>query len=288
MAGRSSRRTQHVILANGREYDIPVDEDGYVPVSKLLERFESGEGVSDGKTFRDPVKDYDERADVVLPEKLTPRQAAIWWDRPAEYDIEGIDAPGRPKIRKGMKFYGTEAEATRMSVLVDGALNRKEREKLTKSGLSYTARPMHPGTAGWYDGEGVSLSREKGMEVPVVAHESAHAMRARDRSRDNRILLTEAEKIGVEESCTVAESQARSSTPAISGYYLSVPVFDEKTRRWRQPTEAEALRMAKEDHQIFTYGRGKGLKGEDALRSVEENWADSHIARLRTSPGGWR
>ena len=31
---------------------------------------------------------------------------------------------------------------------------------------------------------------------------------------------------------------------------------------------------------LFTYGRGKGLKGDEALRSVEQNWEKSHIARL--------
>ena len=31
---------------------------------------------------------------------------------------------------------------------------------------------------------------------------------------------------------------------------------------------------------LFTYGRGKGLKGDEALKSVERNWEKSHISRM--------
>ena len=73
---------------------------------------------------------------------------------------------------------------------------------------------------------------------------------------------------------------ARSDKPDYTGYYMSVAVYDDRKHAWRKPTVAEARRMADEDHLLFTYGRGKGLKGDEALRSVEQNWEKSHISRL--------
>ena len=88
------------------------------------------------------------------------------------------------------------------------------------------------------------------------------------------------DSIGIEESCTVAEQMARSDKPDYTGYYMSVAVYDDRKHAWRKPTVSEARRMADEDHLLFTYGRGKGLKGDEALRSVEQNWEKSHISRL--------
>ena len=286
---RRRYETVRVYMASGKEYDIPVDKDGYVPTDALVRHFMSGRNPKKGNAGRSPSIDYGERADVVLPEKLTPSQAAAWWDSPAEYDIEGIDTPGHPKKRKGMDFYGTEKEADRMSVLVDSALTPKERKVLTEDGVSYTARPLRGGLAGLYRpgiGE-VELDRISGMDTSTVAHESAHALREKDGVRRGRVLVTQNEARNVEESCTVAEEMARSDRPSAetgwSGYYAMVPVFDERTRRWRNPTTEEAKRMCEEDHAILTYGKGKPLKGDDALRSVEENWSKTNIARLRCS-----
>lgn len=38
--------------------------------------------------------------------------------------------------------------------------------------------------------------------------------------------------------------------------------------------------MAKEDHELFTGGRGKGLRGAAVMASVQRNWPKSHIAGL--------
>ena len=31
---------------------------------------------------------------------------------------------------------------------------------------------------------------------------------------------------------------------------------------------------------MFTYGRGKGIKGDEASKLLEQNWGRPHIARL--------
>lgn len=282
MAAKKQYNTKRVYVASA-SYDIPVDKDGYVPTSALLNRFKNRSvGVSNGKKSRNLVKDYDSYADVVLPEKLTPEQAAAWWHRPAEYDIEGIDTPGPVKTRKGINMYGTDMEVEKMGEMIDATHSKAEVEKIAKNGVTYTARPLKSGTMGLYrpGTNGVELDRATGMHHTTVAHETTHAMRHTDKSRKG-VLTTENDRIGIEESCTVAEEMARSRKGAINGYYQLVPVFDEDTRRWRKPTDEEAVRMCREDHMLFTYGRGKPLKEKEAIQSVEENWERSNIARLR-------
>lgn len=79
----------------------------------------------------------------------------------------------------------------------------------------------------------------------------------------------------------MAEEEARSdNSNDPSGYYWRVLVYDHNKKTWRKPTSAEARKMAAEDHALFTYGRGEGLTGGVATRSVEENWTQSHISRL--------
>ncbi|MGN0137414.1 MAG: hypothetical protein ACI381_02240, partial [Candidatus Methanomethylophilaceae archaeon] len=101
-----------------------------------------------------------------------------------------------------------------------------------------------------------------------------------DKTRQNPI-VKESRNICIEESCTVAEQQARSDKPDYNGYYQQVAVYDERKHTWRKPTVQEARRMAEEDHALFTEGRHKGLKDEEAIASVQRNWGKSHIARLR-------
>ena len=83
---------ERIVLSNGKEANIPVDKDGYVPVESLIKRFNF---VVEQGHVRNRPKDYDEHASVVLPIKMTPREAAAWWVSPNSYDVEYIDAPGK-------------------------------------------------------------------------------------------------------------------------------------------------------------------------------------------------
>lgn len=285
---RGKHSTRRVTLSNGNSYDIPVGEDGYVPPSALLKRFNNRyAGVRPGRKRRDLVKDYDSYADVVLPEKVTPEQAAAWWDCPANYDIEGIDTPGRAKVRNGIRYHGTQAEVVKMDQMMRATNDPKELERIRKQDTVYSARPLKRGVAGQYtpSKNKIDLDRRVGMDHQTISHETTHMVRDRDKGRRS-ILTKRNASVNVEESCTVAEQMARSRAVDYTGYYMHVPVFDEEKRRWRNPTPYEASRMAEEDFMIMTYGRGKPLKGKEARKSVEENWTRTNIARLRHNGKG--
>ena len=286
----SKYKTQRVTLQNGRSYDIPVDKDGYVPETELLKRFNNQyEGVAKGRKKRDLVKDYDSYADVVLSSKLTPQEAAAWWDRPSKYDIESIDTPGPMKKKNGVNYHGTQVEVVKMDQMMKAANSPDELQKIRDEGTVYSARPLKRGVKGQYTpgSNKIDLDRKAGMDHQTMAHETTHMVRHRVRNPNkDGVLLTVNEATNVEESCTVAEQMARSRETDYTGYYWDVPVFDEKTRRWRRPTNAEAVKMAREDYMILTYGRGKPLKGSEAKRSVEENWTKTNIARLRKGGNG--
>ena len=282
-------RTKRVYLRKGKTaYDIPVDDDGFVPESELLKRFNSNyAGVPDGRSKRDILKDYEKRADIVLSGRVTPEQAAAWWDRPGKIDIEGIDCPGPAKEVDGMKFHGTRGEAVKMAQMIRATSDPSEVEKIRKEGTEYSARPLKRGIKGRYipARNTIDLSRRSGLEHQTVAHETTHMMRHRDTSRKNTLVKSNP-VTAIEESCTVAEQMARSRMADYdTGYYWDVPVYDEKTKRWRKPTDREAVRMAEEDYMTLTYGRGKPLKGSEAKRSVEENWSKTNIARLKIGRG---
>jgi len=286
---------------------VPVDKDGYVPEEALMKHF---------MTRGSPVNDYNKRADIVLPPHLTPRQAAAWWEDIDSYDIEGIDVIGKPKynighrtgdnakLHRNIAVYGTTAEEVAVRKEIDEAFPILERKKLAGDGLAVEVRPMPPGLSGTHLGKHIELDRDCGVCNPVVVHESSHHLRAVDKDRDNKITMT-ARALNVpyegrsknletimkektktesciEESCTVAEQLARQKpTKKVTGYYMKVPIFDNKTHKWRDPTREEAYIMAAQDSRLFKDNKEKPLSGNAAINSVNKNWQHSHIARLK-------
>ena len=164
--------------------------------------------------------------------------------------------------------------------------DEEELKRIRQQDAVYSARPLKRGIKGRYipSQNKVDLDRSSGMDHQTLSHETTHMMRDRDSSRKS-ILIRSNTATNVEESCTVAEQMARSRKADMTGYYWHVPVKDKKTGRWRNPTDAEAMKMAEEDYMILTYGRGKPLKGKEAKESVEKNWQRTNIARLRGSRG---
>ena len=288
---------------------IPVGEDGYVPEKALIDRFQQwsdqrdtlqlGGEISSADLRRDPRKanrgwkDYTHRAEHVLPNKLTPEQAAKWWHDPGSCDIEDIDVAGKPK--RNILGLGNKAQKraqARIPVtatkLEESAVRRNlvqsfTNDELTRLGKARVKIHVYPRThtaVGTYESGRnlVTVDRKHSIPQTTITHEVVHALRDKDKSRHG--ILKRSKIPGIEESLTVAEQQARTDMPGLSGYYWDCKVYDQKSKRWRKPTDKEAIRMAEEDHKLFTEGRGKGLRGAAAMESVSRNWSRSHIARL--------
>ena len=288
---------------------IPVGEDGYVPEKALIDRFQQwsdqrdtlhlGGEISSADLRRDPRKanrgwkDYTHRAEHVLPNKLTPEQAAKWWHDPGSCDIEDIDVAGKPK--RNILGLGNKAQKraqARIPVTATRGEEEKVRKVLAKTftvdeldtlGRARAKIEIYPRThkaTGTYESSRARMTVDRGAssEATTITHEVVHALRDKDKSR--RGILARSNIPGIEESLTVAEQQARNDSPGLSGYYWDCKVYDQKSKRWRKPTDKEAIRMAEEDHKLFTEGRGKGLRGAAAMESVARNWSKSHIARL--------
>ena len=293
-------KIEKVKLSNGHVCNIPVGNDGFVPVEEMIKRFNS---VVEKGHIRNRSKDYDREASVVLPIKLTAREAAVWWDSPNKYDIEYIDAPG--KVQKNLKYIKDPesrkihekldiiclpSEERDIRRIIDEAYPLEERQKLVKNGnVTVVVRPLED-SAGNIIGRKIELDRDYGKNNSTFVHEGIHLLRKDDESRSgitktsmtssNFNKTTEINNLNLEESCTVAEQMARGKNPS-SGYYQFVQIFDENKKRWRYPTEKEALDMMRKDRAIFTNGTNKPLKGKAAIKSVNDNWSQSNISRLK-------
>ena len=279
---------------------MPSSPDGYVPEEALLNHFYRSGKVTDH------AKDYDDPASHVYPIKLTPKQAAAWWTNPTRNDIEYIDAPGKamyntsgikdPRSKKVHQKIGVVAPPSKeeeIRQLFDESYPIEEQEKMVKkNGLIISLRPLGK-SVGRYDTKAtqIELDYEGGRNNSTMVHEGAHHLRRVDDSRSSKVTkspangLTNMSMVNVEESCTVAEQMARGKNPS-SGYYGEVMVFDKKTKRWRKPTESEAVKMMEEDRKLFTNGTNTPLTGKAAVDSVNKNWHKSHIARLKIEGSG--
>ncbi|MFT0899498.1 hypothetical protein [Candidatus Methanoprimaticola sp. MG2] len=306
----------------GTHYGIPVDEDGHVPEEELLKHFrnvmagrqreydrrrreaelEVIAGVPDAHRMPNinlAKRDYDSTSDTVIPLQCTPEQVAVWWKDPTCCDVQDIDTAGPPKtnIPRDMtleqrrsqgriKVVATPSEEAKLRRELVMTYTPEDLRRIAETNPTIAVKPTGVAYSGRYvpSRTRIEFDRKDGFDQTTIAHEAGHLLRDRDPHRDD-VITTRNPEIGIEESCTVAEQMARSDKPDYTGYYMSVAVYDERKHVWRKATRSEARRMAEEDHDLFTYGRGKGLKGDEALRSVEQNWAKSHIARLFTSRG---
>lgn len=308
---RSSETTGWVSIclpSSGKTVRVPVDSNGNVNLNFLAR----AQDMMPTKSYND----YEKKADVVLPSNLTPRQAAAWIADPDKYDIDCVDVKGSPQrnyfgrtgrnldVHKKIDVYSIPGQERSIRDTIDGAFDIKDREKLVSGGrMEIESRPLQSGVLGTHCENNISLKRGKSEETnTVVVHEGVHHLRQVDKDRRSPIVKSFTagdveysgksrnpltiqkyrmhEASNVEESCTVAESMARQRDDDVSGYYMSVQVFDPKTKRYRNPTQAEAVKMAAEDRKLFAPG-GKPLTGDEAVRSVEEHWKDSHISRLK-------
>ena len=245
--GRSDNRI--VKVRRGRKtYEIPVDQDGFVPMLALIERFQE---VGDIRRDRRDLK-------PLLAAKVRPEDVIEWWADPKVCDIPGIDTPDAPvysvpKSILGRKRRALECvaiisdrdEADRIKKILAKSFSAEELENMTQ-GRSFYIRvvPRLRDCTGFYlrrqeQVPVANITLEKGTTADGIVHEVVHHLRATEnRSRfptdaggvfsssafrslpkDRRKAL-----ITDEERETVLETVARTEKdPSPSGYYDSVP-----------------------------------------------------------------
>ncbi len=95
-----TKREKEALIAS-----MPVDEDGCVPESYLLER-------NSLRSKRALIADGRSTAKTVYPSRMPPEQAASWVMNPGRYDVEGIDTRAPANVeRKGTKPAKSKAPA---------------------------------------------------------------------------------------------------------------------------------------------------------------------------------
>lgn len=149
------------------------------------------------------------------------------------------------------------------------------------------------------------LANKGKFDNEIVAHEMTHAMREYDELHREKIKKGLGTRQGLyEEALTTAESLARAPPNQIgAGYYPYIPLKYykgyEKSGLKKKPSknalESEKIlydikrlkfikktlpEMIKDDRNTMTYGMNKNLKGEDALRSVKENFPKTYISKI--------
>ncbi|MBR4504217.1 MAG: hypothetical protein IKP20_04520 [Candidatus Methanomethylophilaceae archaeon] len=267
--------------------DIPSDGDGYVPRLALIERLhEAGR-----------PEDLSERSRRRLPGRLTPEEAAEWWDDPSSCDIEGVDDGRSPaylvpfgvmgRKRKALSRIAVVAdrkEAARIKRVLADSFTAGELESMAEwPSLVVSTEPSMGGCTGYY------LRRQEGVPVPKIVleegttpdgivHEAVHHLRvAQARSAfptTGKVMESgyarlpkkaRDEIVRREETETVAETVARTKPdPVESGYYSSIPGADPRSAYMRD--------------QMVISG-SKALKGEAAVRAARESYDRTSISR---------
>ncbi len=294
------------VSRNGRDYDIPVDSDGNVPLWAMASRLQEF----------GTAGDIDSDAPIVLPPRCSPRDIIDWWVDPnGAYDIEGIDTKN-PEIYDVSSIESpTHRKAQRRIAVVtpdpeeQARIRRVLSESFTASELcamseqgSFVIRTL-PDCG---DATGCYLRRQDGVEVPLVmieegctpdgiVHEVVHHARAADPGREgvlrtsypidqngktdlklfNRLSKNLRKKIlREEERQTVAETVVRTHTdPMQSGYYDTVggkrsrdAYIDDRRVLTNTPMEIPESMIPR-------------LVGEKAKRAVTKGYDYTNIAK---------
>ena len=116
--GRSDTRI--VKVRRGRKtYEIPVDQDGFVPMLALIERFQE---VGDIRRDRRDLK-------PLLAAKVRPEDVIEWWADPKVCDIPGIDTPDAPVYSVPKSILGRKRRALECVAVIS---DRDEADRIKK------------------------------------------------------------------------------------------------------------------------------------------------------------
>lgn len=296
-----------------RAMGIPVGADGYVPIEALQQHaLEHGadDGASPNERLRRATIDYVKQAKTYYSTPITPGKAIPWWQNPARSDILGIDTPGpartdigertgkRAKAQKNIRVYGTAEDERQIRRMLDENYSADQLQEMSRNGLDVYIVPYVASNVGRaYTGRDIIINRTPNGRYNApsglfgeaydtqIGLEGTKALRRRgaDRKGASRSARRYSQperntrdQISLEESQALAEVIAKQTAPTQSTdvLYYKVPVMDSKSHRWRDPTPEEARAMYIEDRRILkTSGSAK--------KSVEKNWMDTNLSRLR-------
>ncbi len=271
-----------------KRQDIPVDEDGKVPLKALACRFQQVGSRKDASNLHSKV----------LPQRVTPEEVADWWDDPSSCDIQGVDTPNAPiysvpisikgRKRKALSkiaVISSKKEANRIRKIMAEHFTETELEQLASGcSLVISTVPHLRDCTGFYlrkqDGIPVpEIVFEEGTTEDGIVHEIVHALRVKQGrtafpTNRNGKLISGYEKLpkekrraieSKEEKETVVETVARTKPdPCESGYYGRVPGVDSRA-------------AYVQDQMIVS--RSRALKGQAAIRAAEKNYDRTTISR---------
>ena len=195
----------------GRMYEVPVDEEGFVPVDAMYAHFLDYTNWTRGAKERSVAADARTRANKVHkpkdPRGFTPEEIVQcgWWPYVNESDVEGIDDAQSEyvdsqvswkDVKSGAKvpfakiaIMMPEKERDRaIKVIQDNFTNSELKRMTNQSGLIITEGPMKKGVGGYYRG------RQDGQDCPKIVlgrgwsedtltHEMVHCARQCDENR---------------------------------------------------------------------------------------------------------
>ncbi len=78
--------SKKTVRYNGKNYRVPVDENGLVPGDYLM-------AIQERRSPRSKNMDSRRRAKSTFPQRPEPMQVVMWTLHPGRFDIEGIDTP---------------------------------------------------------------------------------------------------------------------------------------------------------------------------------------------------
>lgn len=268
--------------------DIPVDEEGHVPLSAIVARYQ----------LKGSRRDSSSTSSRVIQQCLTPKEIKEWWDDTGSCDIDGVDTADSPiyavpssirgRKRRAMRRIGVisdKKEAARIRRVIASHFTADELELLA-SGCSVVISTVPE----IEDCTGFFLRRQNGFPVPEIVleygtstdgivHEVVHALRAKDgrapfpTGEDGYLdegyeALPKRRRDAIEsreERETVAETVARTlPDPVESGYYSRIPGMDSRTAYLR-------------DQAVIS--RSRALKGQAAIKAAERNFDRTTISR---------
>ena len=287
-----------MIYYKGIRYDIPVDENGKVPILAMVQHYQA---------MGNSTKDKNSNSPIIYPNDATPRDIIQWWANPASCDIDGIDTKDSPiydvssvkgkRMKEVQKRIGiitpSPKKAKELRKIIADSFTADELDLMTKNESFIIVTQEDCGnTTGYY------LRKQTGVEVPLivveqeftpdgVVHEIVH--HARTTRKDGKV--------------------SRVAFPTKSDGSLNETVFNSMSKEQRDrivdaeesATVAETLVRTKRDRQQTGYydsiggrqsylrddrviGKNKPdmtLKGAAAIKRTEEQYGDLEIAKAK-------